>query len=83
MNTLSEKEIHLLAFGMIAEVLNSQERTWPWAVDTDALRADLIHTFPELKEMPFVIAVDMEVNHMNQPIPPGATVALLPPYSGG
>lgn len=78
-----EKTIQIVAFGMIAEVLTSQERSWKWAPDTDALRADLIASFPQLTDLPFVIAVDMEVGHGNQPVSPGATIALLPPYSGG
>ena len=47
------------------------------------LRAALIKAYPELRDLPFVIAVNMDVAGGEQPIPPGATVALLPPYSGG
>lgn len=83
MDVQQEKSIRIVAFGMITEVLSYQERSWKWVSDTDALRADLIGTFPELTNLPFVIAVDMEVSHGNQPISPGATIALLPPYSGG
>ncbi len=83
MSEQTEKSIQILAFGMIAEVLSSQETSWKWASDTDTLRADLIGAFPKLTNLPFVIAVDMEVSQGNQPISPGATIALLPPYSGG
>ncbi|MEZ5031190.1 MAG: MoaD/ThiS family protein [Saprospiraceae bacterium] len=79
----TEQLIHLLAFGMIADVLEHTEKDWPWSADTSTLRAALIQAYPELTDLPFVIAVNMEVASGVQPIPPGATVALLPPYSGG
>ncbi len=78
-----DKKIQLIAFGMIVELLQGQERSWPWVSDTDQLKVALIRSFPELKDLPFVLAVDMEVIQGNQPIEPGMTVALLPPYSGG
>lgn len=81
--TDTHQSIHLLAFGMIADVLEHSETDWAWSADTVSLRADLIRAYPELNGLPFVIAVNMEVNGGDQPIPPGATVALLPPYSGG
>ncbi|MCF8238728.1 MAG: hypothetical protein K9I85_11260 [Saprospiraceae bacterium] len=78
-----EEKIHLVAFGMIAELLESPERSWPWVPDTDRLKATLIKAYPELNDLPFILAVDMEVIQGNQLIVPGVTVALLPPYSGG
>lgn len=78
-----DKQIQLVAFGMIAELLQNQERSWPWAPDTDQLKAALIEAYPELRDLPFIVAVDMEIVHGNQRIEPGVTVALLPPYSGG
>ncbi len=78
-----DTDIQLVAFGMIAELLGGQEKQWPLTRDTDQLKAELIAAFPELKDLPFVVAVNMEVVQNNQPIAPGAQVALLPPYSGG
>lgn len=83
MRTDTDQSIHLLAFGMIAEVLGHSESDWAWSADTAALRADLVRAYPELTDLPFVMAVNMDIASGDQPIPPGATVALLPPYSGG
>ncbi len=57
METQLEKTIQIVAFGMIAEFSPARSDPGNGRLDTDALRADLIASFPQLTDLPFVIAV--------------------------
>jgi molybdopterin converting factor small subunit len=79
------KKISILAFGMVAEKMGRRA----WALETDRagsvgeLRAYLEAEVPSLCGLPFSVAVNRETAPDDAPIPDGAEVALLPPFSGG
>jgi molybdopterin synthase sulfur carrier subunit len=74
--------IKLLTFGQITEITGQSESTVN-AMDSDALKAQLIMQFPGLKDLQFAIAVNKYVINENTGLKDGDTVALLPPFSGG
>ena len=50
---------------------------------SDALKKHLESVFPELKNTKYKIAVNKQIVQGNINIPTGATIALMPPFSGG
>ena len=73
----------ILAFGKIAEIVQSDHLEWAAVRDTDVLRKELESNFPDLKGMDFKIAVDKKIVSDYNEINEGSEIALLPPFSGG
>lgn len=77
--------ITILAFGKIAEITGKSS----WVeddVDVDdaaSLEENLRKRFPEIGNIPFAIAINKIKALPGDPVPAGATIALLPPFSGG
>ncbi len=82
MNKLQQK-IKVLAFGMVADKIQTSVIEIDGISSTDVLKGYLFQQFPGLEEIRFSISVNRKQAVGNQPIPPGAEVALLPPFSGG
>lgn len=77
------QQIKVLAFGMIADKIKTQQLLLENIPNTDILLGFLHQQYPELQHIKFSIAVNKKQAHGNTPIPSGAEVALLPPFSGG
>jgi molybdopterin converting factor small subunit len=75
--------IELICFGQLAEALGWTARQLPCPDHTDALRMQLLESFPQLASMRFTVAVNRNIAHTNVPLKPGDQVALMPPFSGG
>ena len=75
-------EVKLIAFGQLAEILGDDELNLI-AADTAGLEEALNNRFPELKNKKYLLAVNKQVVSINILLTEGATVALLPPFSGG
>lgn len=75
--------ISIIAFGIIADKIQTAELTLDGIPNTDTLLGYLHQQYPELKHMKFSIAVNRKQAVGNTAIPHGAEVALLPPFSGG
>lgn len=76
-------EVNIIAFGKIAELLPGREWKMEGISSTSALRERLEKDYPDLKDLPYLVAVNKQIASGDQPLSPGAEVALLPPYSGG
>ncbi len=76
-------EIKILAFGIIANIIGKSEYTIENIYQTDELRKYLEDLYPRLKNLKYAIAVNLVVSSENFDLTNGATVALLPPFSGG
>jgi molybdopterin synthase sulfur carrier subunit len=76
-------KIDIISFGRIAEFINPQSLSIPDILDTDALKAYLEEKFPELKSIPYLIALDKQVIQVNSILKNNVTVAIMPPFSGG
>lgn len=75
--------VTILIFGQLAEITGKQRFAMNDVADTDALVKQLTMLYPALSGSKYVIAVDKEVVKGNTVLQPNATVALLPPFSGG
>lgn len=76
-------EIHLLAFGQIAEITGKSAWNMVGIKDTNILTKNLEEQFPALVKMKYSIAVNKKVIQENTTINENDTIALLPPFSGG
>lgn len=75
--------IHVIAFGMIAEKIKTQELVLEYMQDTEVLLGYLYQQYPDLQHTKFSIAINKKMAVGKTAIPVGAEVALLPPFSGG
>ena len=80
-------EITVLLFASVADRLGTRKLSLqlPEAATVATARDALLDRFPALS--PFVpnllYALDEEYVRVNEPLTPGATLALIPPVSGG
>lgn len=73
----------VLAFGMVAEIIGKTRFTVDGIASTEALKQKLEQEFPGLKAINVAIAVNKKMVSVPTPLHEDATVALLPPFSGG
>ena len=77
------KEITVLAFGAVADIVGKANFVRNDVSSTEELQKKLEAEFPRLKNIRFVIAVNKQLTTTSVPLEGSATVALLPPFSGG
>ena len=73
----------VLIFGQLTDITRQSKLQANDMTDTDALLAWLKAGYPALESAKFVVAVNGQVIQQNATLSAGATVALLPPFSGG
>lgn len=76
-------KIRILCFGSIADITGKSEIEICDAKSTDEAKSQLENKFPKLREVSYVLAVDKKIISHNSPLNDNATIALLPPFSGG
>jgi molybdopterin synthase sulfur carrier subunit len=76
-------EINILAFGKIADITANREWKIAAVSSTAQIRQQLEATYPDLRGMRYLIAIDKKIVTADTPLQDGAEVALLPPFSGG
>ncbi len=77
------ENIKLKFFGQLVEITGVTDLHIPFIADTTALIQSINKTFPELKQSPYRLAVNMKVIQGNVQLQPGSEVAFLPPFAGG
>ena len=75
--------INVIFFGQLAEYTGTESISYPLQIDTDCLLNKLMELYPSLSNVSYTVAVDKRVIKQNTILNIGATVALLPPFSGG
>lgn len=75
--------LHIKIFGRLAELMGSSALEIEAVENTDELYKLLYQNYPALKEVKFFIALNNKMIKSNTIIDSQATVALLPPFSGG
>gem|GEM_PF-62336 len=75
--------IKIIAFGKIADILPEQEWKMDGVQTSGALREQLEASYPALKDLRYLIAVDKKIASDDSPLEDHSVVALLPPFSGG
>ena len=73
----------VLTFGSITDIVGKNSITIDGVASTDELRVKLASTYPALTNITFAIAVNKKIVTTSTPLEAPATVALLPPFSGG
>lgn len=77
------KQINVLAFGRVAEILGTNNLVFSGATSTGELTLQLETQYPGLKNVRYAIALDKKIIDTSTPLNDNDTVALLPPFSGG
>jgi len=76
------KEITVLTFGSITDIIGKNNFVTN-AASTEELRNELESAFPRLKTIKYAMAVNKQMVTTLTILDANATVALLPPFSGG
>ncbi|MGY4385012.1 molybdopterin synthase sulfur carrier subunit [Pedobacter sp. UYP24] len=76
-------EIEIISFGSISEFIDSQRMMLEGISDTDGLNSFLQERFPELQHIKYKLALNKELVQQNKKISDQATIAIMPPFSGG
>lgn len=76
-------DISVLFFGQLAEFTGTDKLSCAPQKDTDSLMEQLKKQYPLLIDAAYVVAVNKLLIKQNTILNIGATVALLPPFSGG
>ncbi|MCX2575302.1 MoaD/ThiS family protein [Pedobacter sandarakinus] len=76
-------EINLITFGKITDFAKPQTLLVNNVNNSDELKNHLEERFPELRQIKYKLAVNEALVQTNVPVPENATVAILPPFSGG
>ncbi|WP_121356615.1 MoaD/ThiS family protein [Flavisolibacter nicotianae] len=77
------KEITVLSFGAVADILGQSNLKLSNLSSTDELMQQLEKEYPALKNIPYAIAVNKQLVTGSASLEHNAIVALLPPFSGG
>jgi molybdopterin synthase sulfur carrier subunit len=73
----------VLAFGVVAEIIGKNRFAVEGIASTALLKQKLEQEFPGLKTINVAIAVNKKIVSETTSLHEDATVALLPPFSGG
>jgi sulfur-carrier protein len=73
----------VLAFGVVAEIIGKSRFAVDGVASTEALKQKLEQEFPGLKTINVAIAVNKKMVSGPTSLHEDATIALLPPFSGG
>ena len=76
-------QVKIKIFGQLTDIIQEPEFTLTDIRDTDSLQEVLKSRFPALGGAKYMMAVDKQTVTGNTILKEGATVALLPPFSGG
>lgn len=76
-------QVKILLFGHLVDVLGVSSIIIENMHDTDQLVKHLHARYPQLAEVPYAIAVDMNFITENTSLQHDDIIAILPPYSGG
>ena len=76
-------KISVMIFGQLTDSTGGYAVEVEGATDTDTLVRVLKEKYPGLASARFTVAVDRKTVTTNTSLQPGASVALMPPFSGG
>ncbi len=76
-------EIELITFGNISEFIMERQLTFDGILDTDGLKIYLETNYPQLKTMKYKLALNQQMVQTNKQLRNKATIAIMPPFSGG
>ena len=74
--------VKIQLFGQLKQMAGVSELTLD-VKDTDGLMKEIASSYPQIRDLTYLIAVDRNIVQVNTPIKAIQELALLPPYSGG
>ena len=75
--------MEIILFGQLAEIAGSSRIEIDLQKDTNGLVECINRKYPAMEDIRYQIALNKKVVNSNSPINADATIALLPPFSGG
>lgn len=75
--------INVIFFGQLEDLTGTDKIELNYQPDTNQLIAQILSKYPLLVNVSYTVAVDKVMIKQNTILNIGATVALLPPFSGG
>ncbi|MCO6564500.1 MAG: MoaD/ThiS family protein [Apibacter sp.] len=76
--------MNIKIFGKLTDIFMNEKYQLNKKVNTVSdLKETLENYFPDLKSLNYLIIINNQNAKESDPIPEGAEIALLPPYSGG
>lgn len=78
-----ETAYHVKFYGLLQERIGSEVYLKRPLKTVAELRELLESTYPLLKKIPYLVAVNKIIATVENPLNPGAEIAILPPFSGG
>ena len=82
-NSVMKKQITVLAFGPVTDILGDNSIVIDEVNTTTELVKRLEETYPALKTANYALALNKKIITQPEVLQSGAVVALLPPFSGG
>jgi molybdopterin synthase sulfur carrier subunit len=76
-------EINVLTFGVVREIIGKNSFVLNDVSSTEELKNKLESDFPQLRSINYAMAVNKKMVSGSTPLEDRATIALLPPFSGG
>ena len=76
-------DVNIISFGAIKDITVSNNIVLQNINDTNQLVHQLEQLYPALTNIKYAIAVDKKIISINTQLYNNATVAILPPFSGG
>lgn len=73
----------IIPFGKLADILEHKSVMVDHIFDTDGLQKALERQFPQIIHIQYLVAVNRKIVTENPLLQDDATIALLPPFSGG
>ncbi|MBC7606691.1 MAG: MoaD/ThiS family protein [Burkholderiales bacterium] len=73
-------------FGILADIAQKNEEQFPLDITDSSLKrlqSKLEICYPEMKNIPYVIAVNQSIVNTKEKLKHNDELALLPPFSGG
>jgi len=75
--------IEVQFFGQLVDKTGESSILLSQVKSVTELKEKLFYSFPLLKNAKFIIAINNKMANEHSEIPDGATIALMPPFSGG
>lgn len=75
--------IYILPFGACADIFQKVTFELNGQITVNDVLQNLYIQYPELKNVPFQVAINQNIVPMDTHVQPSDELALLPPFSGG
>ncbi len=76
-------KINIVTFGKLSELIKKKVLEVEPGIDVFSLKKFLAREFPQINQLDFKIAVNMELVNENYIIEENSEIVLLPPFAGG